>query len=595
MAGKPNKLSQLWTELKRRRVVYVVTVYASAAFVIIELVNNLSEPLNLPPDLATIVIILLAVGFPLAVILGWIYDLTPGGIEKTKPLEESGEEPAKAATNKWRIATYASFLVIAGLIILNIVRGPGKLHAGDIQSIVILPFENYTGDEQMANMVAGMHSLLIGDIGRISGLRVIGKTSSRIYREVDMTAKDIARELNVDAVVEASVMCLGDSVCMQFSLVNTTGDEEQLWVGDYKEDKGQILNMYNRVTKQIAKEVLIELTEKEEQLLFKDRAADREALDAYIRSYRYWGDLSTEALDKAEEYLTLAIKKDPDWAPLYSAMAIVWVARLQMGKVENEPGRQKLYEYLHRANELDPNFIDYNFINAVISTWTEWNWDKGEREFLKALAVNPNHVMSRMYYAHLLMILQRMDEAQVQAKLALDLDPKNPMILSLYSVILKGAGQHRSVMEFLDKALSIDPDHAFTRGQLGRAYYNVREYEKDLELQKNYFTRVLGKGTVPDLDSIYRKQGRLAAYEEVAHLMELYSGENFYRPISLARDYYRIGAYEKAIDELEKGSVMHDPNMPYIGTGTRYEALHDSARFLAILDGMNLPHPKLRH
>jgi TolB-like protein len=420
MAGKPNKLSQFWSELKRRRVVYVVTVYASAAFVIIELVNNLTEPLNLPPDLATIAIILLAVGFPLAVILGWIYDLTPGGIEKTKPFEESGKETVKAVPNKWRITTYASFLVIAGLVVLNIVRGPGKLHAGDIQSIVILPFENYTGDEQMANMVAGMHSLLIGDMGRISGLRVIGKTSSRIYREVDMTAKDIARELNVDAVVEASVMCVGDSVCMQFSLVNTTGDEEQLWVGDYKEDKGQILNMYNRVTKKIAEEVLIELTDQEEQLLTKDRAADREALDAYIRSHRYWGDLSTEAMNKAEEYLTLAIEKDPDWAPLYSAKAILWGARLQMGQVENESGRQKLYEYLNKANELDPNFIDFNFVNAVISVWTEWNWDKGEKEFLKALAVSPNHVMSRMYYAHLLMTLQRIDEALVQAKLALD-------------------------------------------------------------------------------------------------------------------------------------------------------------------------------
>ncbi len=592
MAGKPNKLSQFWRELKRRRVVYVVTVYASAAFVIIELVNNLTESLNLPADLATIVIILLAVGFPLAVILGWIYDLTPEGIERTKPLEESGEEQTKAVPNKWRITAYVSFLVIAGLIVLNILRGPGRLHAGDIQSIVILPFENYTGDEQMANMVAGMHSLLIGDIGRISGLRVIGKTSSRIYREVDMTAKDIARELNVDAVVEASVMCLGDSVCMQFSLVNTTGDEEQLWVGNYNEDRSQILNMYNRVTKQIAEEVLIELTEQEEKLLAKDRAADREALDAYIRSYRYWGDLSPEALDKAEEYLTLAIEKDPDWAPLYSAMAIVWAGKLQMGKVENQPGRQKLYENLTKANELDPNFIDYNFINAIISTWTEWDWEKGEREFLKALAVNPNHVMSRMYYAHLLMILQRTDEALVQAKLALDLDPKNPMILSLYSTVLKGAGQHRLVLEFIEKALSIDPGHSFTRGQLGRAYYNLGEYVKDLELKKNYLTRVLGKETVPDLDSIYNEQGRQAAYEEVVRLVELYSEEDYYRPISLALDYYRIGAYEKALGELEKGYEMHDPNMPYIGTGTRYEALHDSARFLNILDCMNLPYPK---
>jgi hypothetical protein len=114
---------------------------------------------------------------------------------------------------------------------------------------------------------------------------------------------------------------------------------------------------------------------------------------------------------------------------------------------------------------------------------------------------------------------------------------------------------------------------------------------KDLELQQDYLTRGLGKEIVPDLDSLYRKQGRLSTYEEVTRLFELYAADNYYRPISLARDYYRIGAYKKALDELEKGYAMHDPNMPYIGTGTRYEALHDSARFLSILDRMNLPHP----
>jgi tetratricopeptide (TPR) repeat protein len=185
-----------------------------------------------------------------------------------------------------------------------------------------------------------------------------------------------------------------------------------------------------------------------------------------------------------------------------------------------------------------------------------------------------------------------MDEAMNQAELALNLDPKNPMILALYAIVLKGAGQHQAVLEFLEKALSIDPEHSFTRGQLGRAHYNLGEYDKDLELQKNYLARVLGKESVPDLESIYSKRGRQTAYEELTRLWEWYAEEYYYRPISLARDYYRIGAYQKALDELEKGYAMHDPNMPYIGTGTRYEALHDSARFLAILDSMNLPHPK---
>ncbi len=594
MSQKRSQLSQFWQELKRRRVVHVVTVYASAAFVLIELVNNLTDPLNLPPGLSTIVVVILAVGFPLAIILAWIYDLTPEGIEKTRPVDEvEGSEKVKAP-NAWRIATYVSFVVIAGLLTLNIVGGTRELKAGDIQSLVILPFENFTGDDQLENMVAGMHSLLIGDMGRVSGLRVIGKTSSALYKQVEMTAGDIANELNVDAVLEATVMCFGDTVCMQFRLVSTNDEEEQLWVGDYSEDKSQILNLYNRVTKQITEEILINLTDSEEHYLASDRGADRDAIDAYIRSYAYWGDLSTEALDKAEEYLSLALEKDPEWASLYAAMAVVWAARLQTGKVESETGRKQVDENIRRAYELDAEFTDSHFINAVLATWNDWDWERGEREFLQALGTNPNHVMSRMYYAHLLMSLQRMDEAMVQGKLALNLDPKNPLVLTLYSVLLKGAGQHLSVMEYLEKALSIDPEHAFTRGQLGRAYYNLGEYEKQLEAEENSLSRLLGKEMVPDLDSIYQKQGREAAYKEVARLWELYREEHKIRPISLAVDLYRAGRFKRTIDELEKAYEMHDPNMPYIGTGTRYEALHDSARFLAILDSMKLPHPKTR-
>jgi len=325
MSVRQSKLSRFWQELKRRRVIHVITVYASAAFVIIELINNLTEPLNLPPGLSTIVIIVLAIGFPLAIILSWLYDLTSHGVEKTKSLSEIREKGKKhVVPNAWKIATYASFVVIIGLATINIVGGPKQLRAGDIQSLVILPFENFTGDDQLENLVAGMHSMLIGDMGRMSGLRVIGKTSSSLYKKAEMSAEDIASELNVDAVVEATVMCLGDSVCMQFRLVSTTGEEEQLWVGEYREDKSQILNLYNRVTKQIAEEVRIELTNNEEQVLAKDRAADRDAIDAFIRSYAYWGDLGKEALDKSYEFLNLALEKDPGWAPIHAAMAVVW-------------------------------------------------------------------------------------------------------------------------------------------------------------------------------------------------------------------------------------------------------------------------------
>jgi TolB-like protein len=247
MHDSPNKLSQFWQEFKRRKVIYVITVYASAAFVIIELVNNVVEPLNLPERTPTIAIIVLAIGFPIAVILSWIFDLTPKGVEKTKPLTEGQVEERPAVQNRWKIATYVSIAVIIGLIMINLVGGPTRLKAGDIQSLVVLPFENFTGDDQLEYFVSGMHFSLIGDIGKIGGLKVISKTSSDVYKDVDMSVPQITSELNVDVVVEAAVMCLGeDSVCVQFKLI--TPDETQIWIADYKEAKSQILNLYTRVT-----------------------------------------------------------------------------------------------------------------------------------------------------------------------------------------------------------------------------------------------------------------------------------------------------------------------------------------------------------
>jgi len=582
-------MDRFWRELRRRNVLRSLAIYAGTAFIILEAASIIFPRWGLPDWSIDLVLWLLVLGAVINVFVAWVFDITPRGIQLTKPAEELVEIEIKSTSKGWKAATYLSLVVIVALIVLNIVGGPKQLRAGDIQSLVVLPFENFTGDDQLENMVAGMHSLLIGDMSRVSGLRVIGKTSSRLYKETDMSAGDIANELNVDAVVEATVMCLGDSVCMQFRLVSTTGEEEQLWVGEYHEDKSQILNLYSRVTKHIAEEVRIELTNIEQEVLAKDRAADRDAIDAYIRSYAYWGDLSTEALNKAHEFLSLAIEKDPEWATLYAAMAVVWAGRMQMGKVETEMGRKQISDYMQRAGELDAEFTDSHFINAIVFTWPDWEWEKGGNEFLQALAINPNHIMARMYYAHLLMSLQRMDEAMVQGKLALDLDPMNPMVLTLYSILLKGAGQHQAVMEYLEKALAIDPDNSFTRGQVGRALYNTGQYERELEMQERQLAQLLGEQNVPDLDSIFRKHGRLAAYQEVVRLREIYAEEIGYGPG--ARDFYRAEAYEKALDQLEKALEVRNPNLPYIGTGTRYEALHDSARFLAILDSMNLPHP----
>ena len=600
MAGHQNKLSRFWQELKRRKVIHVITVYASAAFVIIELIGNLTDPLNLPANLSTIVIIVLAVGFPLAIILSWLYDLTSGSIERTKPLEEIQEEEKAKVPNAWKIATYVSFVVIAGLIVLNIATRGDLIKPGMIQSMVVLPFDNYTGDEQFDYVAAGMHASLIGDIGKVSALRVIGTTSSRIIKNTDKSVPEIAEEWDVDLVLEPTLTCYGDTVCILIRALANFPEEKQIWVAEYREDKSKMPNLWNQIAKKIADQVKIELSPEEKKLLEKSVLVNREAYDAFLQSYQYWGDLSKESLEKAYEYLNMALEKDPDWAPLHAGMAMVWGGRMQMGQITRETAKPKIDEHLQRAFELDPDFADSYFVRAIFAVWADWEWEKGEQAFLKALTVNPSDVMSRIYYAHLLMILQRTDEALFHGKLAVELDPLNPLILALYSTILKGAGQHEESLEFINKALTIDPYHSFTLGQLERAYYNVGDYENSIKVYKDRLSNIFPEDDICGIDLAYNSGGYVGAYREILRLLEAgskgeyrYPGGRDMPPGGLAQMYCRIGRYTTALDELEKGLAIREPNMPYIATNRPgLIELYDSSRFIAILEKMNLPFPK---
>lgn len=268
MSPSPGGFSSFWKEVKRRRILRSLTICAGTGFIVLEATTIIFPRWGLPDWTIDLVLWLLVAGMVINLIIAWFYDITSEGIQRTKSAEESDREERMPDSRGWKAATSISLVVIVGLILLNVPGGTKQLRAGDM--------------------------------GRVSNLRVIGKTSSMLYKEAEMSAGDIAGELNVDAVLEATVMCLEDSICMQFRLISTKGEEEQLWVGEYREDKRQILNLFNRVNKQIAEEVRIELSDSEERFFDSDRGADRKAIDAYIQSSSYWGDLGADALDKAE-------------------------------------------------------------------------------------------------------------------------------------------------------------------------------------------------------------------------------------------------------------------------------------------------------
>lgn len=593
MPQRPNKLSQFWQELKRRRVVHVITVYASAAWVLIQLVITLTEPLNLPTGLATIAIIVLAVGFPLTIILSWIYDLTSEGIEKTKPLQEVKEGEKTVVPNAWKIATIISFIVIIGLVTINIVMGTRGLRPGDIESLVILPFDNFTGDEQLDYVADGMHTSLIGDMGKVSGLRVLGQTTSNAYKKTDMTATDIAKKDNVDALVEPTLICYGDMVCLQVRVITPYPEEKVIWVGDFMEDKSQILNLYNRIISDVVHELKVNLTLQEETLLADSRIVDPDAYDAYLIGSSNLDMLNPESWSVAIENFKKAIELEPDWAAPYAGLASIGVYMNQIGFGPESERIRMVYENLTKALELDPNSAEAHHTNAITSAWIEFDWKKGEKEFLKAIELKPSQARSHSFYAHLLTILRRTDEALYHGKLSVELDSKNPLNLGLYGEVLRQAGQCQEALFYTEKALSIDPDHPFLRGKLGWVYECLGDYEKAFEEWKKInYDRWETLTDVELLEEVFYEHGFIAYNQELARIYEeAMANEIHVNPWFVYFKYFNLGKYDKAMDYLEiiYEDNNRDPNLPYLSAKSTYDKMKGNPRYIELLRKMNLP------
>jgi len=577
-------LKKFFSELKRREVYKVAIAYGITAWLIAQISGLVSASFEFPSWVMQMIITILIIGFPIVLVLSWVFEVSSKGIVKTTPLVSDDSDKNKSMEIR---------LVIGILVLISILMVGGwwtwQKFGFDkrppIRSLVVLPFDNFTGSDEYEYFVAGIHSSLIQDISKIGKLKVKSKTTANSYKETDMSVPEIASELGIDAAVEGSITCMGeDSVCVQIRLISAYNEEQQIWVQDYEVAKDQILNFYNDVTKKISQEINVVLTPQEENLLAEVKPVDPGAYDAYLKGRYYWDDLSLESLNKAREYLENAVEIAPDWAAPYAGLAQVWVGLAQMGLESPEIAGPKIMENLEKAIELDPNFPDSHYINGIIAVWTEWNWEKGEKEFLHALAINPSDAMSRIFYAHLLISLQRQDEAMSQAQRAVELDPMNPLLLGLYAVVAINGGAWEDARTHINKSLSLDPDGFFTNNILKFLAFHDKDIEKILQTLRICWQ--MEESILQKINIISEKEGFDVAYAEAIQQVGLMNGS----PIDIAVGYMITNQPEKALESLETGFKMHDSNIPYITTHLfNFEPLYGNPRFIDIVEKMNLP------
>ena len=600
LVAGPFGLSGFFQELKRRKVVRVITVYAAAAFVILELMSIVVEPLRLPGWTLSMVIVLLVIGFVIAVILSWIYDVRPeGGWEKTRPAHRSGENVGQGGSKSWKIASFISFVVIVALIVLNLIpRKDQNQETIDLEkSIAVLPFKNDSNDSTNIYLINGLMESLLDNLQKIEDLRVISRTSVEKYRNNPKTSPEIGKELNANYLVEGSGQKIGDQILLNIQLIDATTDKH-LWAERYKREAVDIFELQLEVARSIADAIEAIITPEEAAQIEKVPTDNLEAYDYFLKGMDPFQWETREGLEKAIPLFKKAIELDPEFALAHANIAIAY-AILDIYQVEKKYADQIAY-YADRALLLDPKLSQ-----SLIAKATSYNI-RGEYELAlpyleKALEYHPNSsrvitILSDYYtrfvpdtekyleyalmgielditahdstdagyiYLHLSNALMQtgfVNEAEKYIDLSLEYYPEN-----LYSELLRAwimlaeNGDLLQTRKLLIEALQKDTSRYDIMKDLGVICYFLQDYECAYSYFRRTFeiTDALGmalyRGEKGKMGLILSKLGMMEESEEYFqdYLEFAENDQSLYRDLSLAGYYSYMGDTAKSIEHMD--------------------------------------------
>ncbi len=471
-------------------------------------------------------------------------------------------------------------LVVLGLILL---KGPQET----IDSIAVLPFENLTGDEGKEYFVDRATDEVIGQLSKIGACNVISRTSVMQYKGKEKPLAEIARELNVDAMVEGTVYQVGENVRIRVQLFDVLPEEQNLWADTYDRPMTDVLLMYSEIASTIADKVRAAVTPTERTRLASVRQVNPEAYDALLMGMQKESLLTPQAYDIALEYYELALKKDPNYAAAHLAVAYVWLLRNQFGYTAPREAGPKAKAAVLKALELDSTLADGHGLLACVNFLYEWDWAGAEAEWKRAIELNPNYVDS--VYAHFLWVMKRPEEAMAQMERALQLDPLNELVHIHHGFILLSAGRYDEAIVQMRKLLRTSPQHPMAHGGLSTALWQKAMYEESLTEMKAYYSYMGDLEVEEALTQGYAQSGYRGAMRRAADLMAARTSKTYVVSVDLACLYAIAGENDQALEWLEKGLEVRDPVMPYVDAYVEFAPLRSDPRFQDLLRKMNLP------
>jgi len=472
-------------ELKRRHVVKVGAAYAAAAWLLAQIVETVFPVFDLPGGILRAVFIVLGLGFPVALVLAWIYDLTPEGIQRTDDMPESAR--GRHLTGRGLDFTIIGCLSVAVLFLI-VDRYFWEPATGErVASIAVLrfDFEQITDDPKMAYLGDGITDSLIMRLSRIPGLKV---KSRSFIRESNEDVQSIGQVLGVDALCLGRLIQRGDALEIVVELVDVL-DGTVMWTNRLQRNVANLLSIESEVSAEIAQALKVELSAEEAEALARSPTDNPAAYRLYMQGRYFWNQRTEENLRRSVDFYRRAVDMDPDYALAWSGLGDAYLMLYGWGFESPQEIAPLVLAAVNRSIELDSTLAEPYATLGYFKTVFEWDWDGAREAFLKAIELNDNYSTAHHWYAFLLSTIGDSKGAIEEILKARDSEPLSPVITAEVGLFYIYDGQYARAIEELQAAASFSPDHPSLKNGLMRVYALNGQIEEALEMQ-----RLLGNG-----------------------------------------------------------------------------------------------------
>ncbi len=506
------------------------------------------------------------------------------------PLEADIRKPVT-----WRASGWRQFILIAAavavlVLLFTVSANPSGVFStlralilsGRIRSLAVLPLVNLSRDSEQDYFVDGMTDALRERLEGISSLRVISRTSSMHYRGSNKPLREIARELNVDAVVDGSVLNSGERVRINVELIQA-GMDRHIWSNSYEGDLRDVFILQASVARKIADEIRVTLTAPDRARLTRARTTDPDAFQAYSKGRFWWNKRTEEDLKKAIGFFQQAIDKDPNYALAYDGLADCWIPLGWYGFVAPSEAFPRARDAITKALSLEDSLAEAHTSLAFVTVYYDRDWAGADREFRRAIELNPNYANGHHWYAEFLSLVGRHAQAIEESQRARELDPLSSIIDAWVSSRYYFARHYEDAIKEGRNAVDLGPDFAPAHMVLGHAYEQngmLKEAVAEFEAASR-----LGGGSIysASLAHALARAGRRSEALNLLDALRTTARRRFVSSYDLAICEIGMGNKEQTLDLLTAAFEEHSPRVAFIGVDPRFDDLRADRRFAALL------------